>query len=84
MAQIQEIRLIDDLDGQEADETVEFGIDGKSYEIDLSSANAGKLREALAEFVSSARRAGGRAKRAVTSASSVTPSSPRYARAKRR
>ena len=68
MAQIQEIRLIDDLDGQEADETVEFGIDGKSYEIDLSTANAGKLREALAEFVGSARRAGGRAKRAVASA----------------
>ena len=63
MAQIQEIRLIDDLDGQEADETVEFGIDGKSYEIDLSTANAGKLRDVLAEFVGSARRAGGRAKR---------------------
>ena len=68
MAQIQEIRLIDDLDGREADETVEFGIDGKSYEIDLSSANAVKLRDALAEFVGSARRAGGRAKRAVSSA----------------
>ena len=68
MAQIQEIRLIDDLDGREADETVEFGIDGKSYEIDLSSANAGKLRDALAEFVGSARRAGGRARRAVASA----------------
>ena len=53
MAQIQEIRLIDDLDGQEADKTVEFGIDGKSYEIDLSTANAGKLRDALAEFVGS-------------------------------
>lgn len=71
MAQIQEIRLIDDLDGQEADETVEFGIDGKSYEIDLSTANAGKLRDALAEFVGSARRAGGRAKRAVATASAA-------------
>lgn len=68
MAQIQEIRLIDDLDGKEADETVEFGLDGKSYEIDLSAANASKLRDALAEFVSSARRAGGRAKRAVAAA----------------
>lgn len=68
MAQIQEIRLIDDLDGQVADETVEFGIDGKSYEIDLSTANAGKLRDALAEFVGSARRAGGRAKRSVVAA----------------
>ena len=36
VAQIREIRLVDDLDGEAADETVEFGIDGKSYEIDLS------------------------------------------------
>ena len=71
MAQIQEIRLIDDLDGQQADETVEFGIDGKSYEIDLSTANASKLRDALAEFVGSARRAGGRAKRAAVAAAPV-------------
>lgn len=63
MAQIQEIRLVDDLDGNAADETVEFGIDGKNYEIDLSGANAAKLRDALAEFVASARRSGGRARR---------------------
>jgi hypothetical protein len=60
VAQIREIRLIDDLDGEAADQTVEFGIDGKNYEIDLSDANAGKLRDALAEFVASARRSGGR------------------------
>ena len=60
MAQIREIRLVDDLDGDVADETVEFGVDGKNYEIDLSTANAKKLRDALAEFVGSARRAGGR------------------------
>lgn len=64
MAQIREIRLVDDLDGQEADETVEFGIDGKTYEIDLSTTNAGKLREVLAEFVGGARRIGGRTRRA--------------------
>ncbi len=58
MAQIREIRLVDDLDGAEADETVEFGVDGKSYEIDLSEKNAGKLRDALAEFVAAARRTG--------------------------
>ena len=68
MAQIQEIRLIDDLDGHEADETVEFGIDGKVTRSTCPSANAGKLRDALAEFVGSARRAGGRPKRAVASA----------------
>ncbi len=60
MAQIREVRLVDDLDGEAADETVEFGIDGKSYEIDLSKENAGRLRDVLADFVTAARRAGGR------------------------
>ena len=60
MAQIREVRLVDDIDGEAADETVEFGIDGKSYEIDLSKENAGRLRDALADFVSAARRSGGR------------------------
>ena len=45
MAQIREVRLVDDLDGEAADETVEFGIDGKNYEIDLSKENAGDLRD---------------------------------------
>jgi hypothetical protein len=52
--------LVDDLDGGEATEQVEFGVDGRSYEIDLSAANSAKLREALAPFISAARRAGGR------------------------
>src|SRR3954453_16743955 len=60
VAQIREVRLVDDLDGEAADETVEFGIDGRNYEIDLSKENAGRLRDVLADFVSAARRAGGR------------------------
>lgn len=60
MAQIREVRLVDDLDGSAADETVGFSLDGVSYEIDLSSGNADKLRDALADYVGSARRAGGR------------------------
>jgi nucleoid-associated protein Lsr2 len=60
VAQIREVRLVDDLDGEAADETVEFGIDGKNYEIDLSKGNASRLRDALADFVSAARKAGGR------------------------
>ena len=59
MAQIREVRLIDDLDGEAADETVEFGLDGKVFEIDLSQGNAGRLRDALAEFVAAARKSGG-------------------------
>lgn len=60
MAQKTTVTLVDDLDGGTADETVEFGVDGVSYEIDLSSGNAGKLRDAVAEYVGHARRSGGR------------------------
>jgi hypothetical protein len=74
VAQIREVRLVDDLDGEPADGTVEFGIDGKKYEIDLSEANAKKLREALAEFVAAARRANGRRRSAAPAASGRRPS----------
>jgi Lsr2 len=60
MAQKVTVSLIDDLDGDQADETVEFGLDGKNYEIDLSSGNANKLRDALQAYVAAARRPGGR------------------------
>lgn len=55
MAQKVLIRLVDDLDGSEASQTVQFGLDGTSYEIDLNDENAGRLRQSLAEFVSSGR-----------------------------
>jgi len=47
MAQKVHITLEDDLDGGDATETVSFGLDGRSYEIDLNDKNAGKLRKAL-------------------------------------
>jgi hypothetical protein len=50
--------LIDDLDGKPADRTVEFSLDGASYTIDLSDANAGKLRKALDPFISAGTRVG--------------------------
>jgi Lsr2 len=49
-------KLIDDLDGGEAQETVTFALDGQTYEIDLSSKNASKLRNALAPYLDSAKR----------------------------
>ncbi|WP_158894255.1 histone-like nucleoid-structuring protein Lsr2 [Amycolatopsis anabasis] len=70
MAQQVLVSLVDDLDGSEADETVEFGLDGVSYQIDLSAENAEELRDSLAQFVEHARRAGGRKRRA---SASVTP-----------
>lgn len=60
MARKQLVSLIDDLDGTDGEETVEFGINGVQYQIDLSSRNAEVLRDALALFVSHARRSGGR------------------------
>lgn len=59
MAQKVSIVLIDDIDGGDADETVSFALDGTSYEIDLASANAARLREALAPYVGHARKVGG-------------------------
>jgi hypothetical protein len=61
MAQKVHITLEDDLDGGDASETVAFGLDGRSYEIDLNNKNAKALRDALAKYVGAARRAGGRA-----------------------
>jgi hypothetical protein len=60
MAQKVKIILVDDLDGGSADETVRFGIDGASYEIDLSNENASKLRDSLKEYVSAARKSSSR------------------------
>jgi hypothetical protein len=53
--------LLDDLDGGVAHETVKFALDGHSYEIDLSSKNAKKLRSDLAVFVEHGSRVSGRA-----------------------
>lgn len=49
-------RLLDDLTGDTADTTIQFGYAGIDYTIDLSGKNATKMRKALAPFVDSARR----------------------------
>ncbi|WP_068799335.1 histone-like nucleoid-structuring protein Lsr2 [Pseudonocardia sp. HH130630-07] len=59
MAKVESVRLVDDITGDEADETVAFGLDGRRFEIDLTAANAGRLREDLARFVAAARSAAG-------------------------
>ena len=52
MAKKVTVTLVDDFDGAgAADETVEFGLDGVTYEIDLSSKNAAKLRNDLKQWV---------------------------------
>jgi Lsr2 len=59
MAKRVTVSLIDDFDGKSADETVQFGLDGVRYEIDLSAKNAQKLREELRPWVDAGRRTGG-------------------------
>ncbi|MPZ83554.1 MAG: Lsr2 family protein [Actinophytocola sp.] len=65
MAQKVLVQLIDDLDGTSSDDvtTVQFGLDGVTYEIDLTESNADRLRDVLADYVGSARRTGGRVRR---------------------
>lgn len=60
MAQRVQIILEDDLDGGDASETVTFGLDGVTYEIDLNDKNAAALREALAGYVGAGRKVAGR------------------------
>jgi len=67
MAQKVQVLLVDDLDGTTADQTVTFALDGVTYEIDLTSENAGKLRDALALWVGHARKIGRPAARTAAS-----------------
>ena len=60
MVQRVQVILEDDISGGEATETVEFALDGVTYEIDLNDENAAKLRDDLARWIGEARRAGGR------------------------
>jgi hypothetical protein len=62
MAQKTIVTLVDDLTGEEAEDitTVEFALDGVTYEIDLDDKNSTRLRDALADYIAAARRTGGR------------------------
>jgi hypothetical protein len=63
MARKTRIILTDDFDGSEATTTVDFGLDGISYEIDLNEENAQKLREDISTWTGRGRRVRGRARR---------------------
>ncbi|WP_073484242.1 histone-like nucleoid-structuring protein Lsr2 [Streptoalloteichus hindustanus] len=84
MAQKVIVTLVDDLDGTTGGDinTVQFGLDGLVYAIDLTDENAAKLRDILTPYIAAARRAQGRAKnrtaatRTATPATSATPATP--------
>ena len=58
MAQRVQILLEDDIDGSEAAQSVQFGLDGVAYEIDLTDQHAADLRDGLATWVGHARKVG--------------------------
>jgi hypothetical protein len=70
MAKTVIVKLTDDIDGGDADETVFFTLDGKSYEIDVNTANAARVRAAFQPFIEQGRASTGAAR----SARSVKPS----------
>ena len=55
MAKTVVVKLTDDMDGSDADETVHFALDGKSYEIDLHAGNAAALRDVLKPYIEKGR-----------------------------
>ena len=59
VAQKVQVLLVDDVDGSEASESVSFGFDGTTYELDLSEKNAKKLRDELGPWIKAARKTGG-------------------------
>lgn len=71
--------LTDDVDGGPAQETIQFGLDGEAFEIDLSAAHAEQLRGAMRDWMQVARPAG-RAPRAAAH-QVQTPADPRAVRA---
>jgi hypothetical protein len=58
VARTVHVQLLDDIDGAAADETLKFGLDGASYEIDVCAKHADKLRKDLAKFILNGRRIG--------------------------
>jgi hypothetical protein len=56
MAQRVVVSVTDDLDGSDGAESISFGFDGLSYEIDLAPQNAARLGDALQPYIEAARR----------------------------
>jgi hypothetical protein len=63
MATRTHVVLVDDLTGDPADTTVKFAFDNTEYEIDLSHANAARMREELSRYVNAARKVTGGGRR---------------------
>ena len=70
-------KLVDDLDGGAAAETVTFAVDGTSYEIDLSKRNAAMIRNTFEPYIKAARRTSTGGSRRRTTAAATNGSKPK-------
>ncbi len=87
MAQQTVVSLIDDLDGSQATQTIEFSYKSKPYKLDLNDTNAAELEEALAPYIAAAQKGAadgsttrarsGRRQRAATSGQSGSDYDPK-------
>lgn len=76
MAQKVRTFKIDDLDGSQATQTIEFQIGKHTCEIDLSDVNARRLREIFGPYIQRARRVSGRAKKGTKGIAAPPPPPP--------
>jgi len=79
MAKKIEVTVTDDLDGSENAETISFGFDGVTYEVDLAKKNRAKLERALAPFVKAGRKVSAHPRRRAGTGRSGGPSVDRAA-----
>jgi len=77
MARSVAVVVTDDLDGSTDAETVTFGLDGVTYEIDLSADNRARLERDVAPYI----QAGRRISRSRNRSSQGRPAGPRIDRA---
>ena len=84
MAQRIMTELVDDVDGKTIKGgkggTVQLGLDGVSYELDLSDRNRAALDKALAPYLEAARRVGGRRRGTNRTPAKTDPSQARAIR----
>ncbi len=73
MAQRVQVILEDDIDGTNAVETVQFALDGSTYEIDVNEQHATQLREGLASWVGAARKVRGTSQKRTNGGSGSRP-----------
>jgi Lsr2 len=78
MVQKTIVTMVDDLTGEVAENisTVEFELDGRVYELDLTEENSANLHDALSQYVNAARKVGGRRRSGPRAGRAIKSTSP--------